>query len=170
MKKIIALMVLFIVGASGSSVYCQSQEKQYALMILHFAKGIHWPNIPSKVFVVGVIDYEPLLPELIKTTDNWNINGKKIIVMPVSNLKDVENCQIIFIPAYKAKLLEKVLAHVKDHPVLIVSNKIDLTKKGGSIDLVLRNGKLTFDINSDLIESKGLKIGTSIKSAGNIVR
>jgi hypothetical protein len=148
----------------------QSQEKMYALMLLNFAKGIHWPHFNSEYFTVGIIEYPPLLPELEKTTSNSKIYGKKIKVISITDLEDISSCQIVFLPAYKSKLLTRLLESASNKPTLIVSNKMDLVKKGGGIDLVLREGKLTFDINSKAIEQRGLKISTSIKSSGNVLQ
>lgn len=138
-------------------------------MLLNFAKGIHWPQVSSEFFVVGVIEYPPLVPELVKTTANSNIHGRKIKVVNITNMEDIAKCQIVFLPAYKSKLLAKMLEQLPNAPTLIVSNKTDLARKGGGIDLVLREGKLTFDINLKAIEQRGLKISANIKSTGNAV-
>lgn len=158
-----------VIVASTNVCRAQSQEKIYSLMLLSFAKGIHWPGASSDAFVVGVIEYPPLIQEMEKTTLNSNIHGRRISVLPISDLSDIAKCHIVFLPAYKSKMLTKVLEHIPNNPILIVSNKMDLARHGGCIDLVLREGKLTYDINLRAIEYRGLKVGTNIKSSGRVV-
>lgn len=168
-RSLFPILVVIILTADPFSVQAQSQEKIYSLMLLNFAKGIHWPTSPSEYFVVGVLAYPPLIPELRSTTANSKIHGKKIKVIEIFELEDSKDCHIVFLPAYKAKLLPEVLEKIVAHPTLIVSNKTDLVRKGSGIDLVLRDGKLTFDINCKAIEGRGLKVGSGLRATGTIV-
>lgn len=150
------------------SAVCQSQEKLYSLMIVNFARGIMWPD-PGEAFTVGVIGYPPLVSELENTSANTSIHGKKIRVKLISGADEVQGCQIVFIPAYKIRLLSEVLSRIPSDPTLIVTNRTDMARQGSCVDLVLRNGKLTYEINCKVVESRGLKVSKAIRNGGTVI-
>lgn len=149
----------------------QSQEKIYTSMILNFARGIQWPSfIADDKFVIGVFEYPPLANELNIATEVAKISGKKVEVREFAYAEDVTDCHVIFIPAYKAKQVPKVLASLGKKPTLIVTNKPQLAKTTGGINLVLVNGKLQYEINCKSLEEKGMKISSALKSMGIIIQ
>jgi hypothetical protein len=168
---IAALNVIILAFFSTFTAAAQSQEKIYSLLILNFAKGIHWPAPGGHhdAFVIGVVDYPPLVAELTAVTEKTKINGKRMIVKPVSDLKESPGCHILFLPAYKAKLLPAVIAQIPTHPTLIVCNKSDAARKGAGINFLLLDGKLNYEINCVEIEKRGMKVSSTLKSAGRIV-
>ena len=156
------VLIIYLTLAFSTSSSAQSQEKVYALMMINFLKGIQWPQ-PSEQFTIAVIEYPPLATELILATTNVKIGGKKVEVRAVNSVQDVDQYHIIFIPAYKSKLLESLVTKVGKTPQLIVTNKFDLLAKGSDINFILVDGKLRYELNTLNIEKRGMKISTSIK-------
>jgi hypothetical protein len=72
---------------------------------------------------------------------------------------------LLFIPAFKAKLLTKAL----DRKLLVVSNSPGVAKNGGALNFVLTNGKLVYEINVRRLESHGLKVSSAVRNSGIIV-
>lgn len=140
----------------------QSQEKAYALMMINFLKGTQWPQTSGQ-FTIGVLEYPPLVTELSTITRNIKIGGKQVKVTSVNSDLDIEGCHMIFIPAYKSKVLESLVTKIGKEPKLIVTNKFDLISKGSDINFTLVDGKLRYELNTPNIESRGMKISTSIK-------
>jgi hypothetical protein len=62
-----------------------------------------------------------------------------------------------------------VLEKIRNAPVLIVTNKQDLAKRGGCIDIILTNGKLNYEINCLNIERRGMKVTNALKNMGTVV-
>jgi hypothetical protein len=155
-------MVMLSVGATA-----QSQEKNYATFILNFSRGIVWPSSnDTKNFVIGVLEYPPLAAELTGATSNIKIGNRKIEVKELNSVDEVQGCNIVFIPAFKAKVLANILTEVESKPVLIVTNKFDLARKGSGVNFTLVGGKLQYEINCKAIEARGLKISAGIKGMG----
>jgi hypothetical protein len=153
---------------STTEIFGQSQEKIYSLFILNFAKGISWPSDNSAEFVIDVLGYPPLAGELSELTTTARINGKRLVVREISDITEIRG-QILFLPSYKSKVLSSLVKQTEKSSVLIVSNTPGTAKQGGSISFVLSGGKLTYEINVAAIEKRGLKVGTSVRSAGLVV-
>ena len=159
---------VFIIAFFGF-VTCegQSQEKAYSALIVNFARSIQWPVASVKDrFTIAVFDYEPLASELEAMLSSTRVNGKTIEVKKVSTLSEIESAQILFLPAFKGKMLPQVLEALQKKPTLVITNKMDLAKKGSGINFLLVNGKLQYEINSKSIEARGLRIPSTIKSLG----
>jgi hypothetical protein len=151
------------------SAAAQSQEKIYSVFILNFVKGIQWPeNTPNK-FIIGVLGYPPLAAELSQTFSASKIKNHIIEIREYSSVEEIDGCQIIFIPSFKARSFDKLLSKVNTRPVLIVSNKMDMAKKGAGANFVLIEGKPKYEINCKAIEKRGMKISTSVKGGGILV-
>ena len=149
---------------------CQSQEKTYATLILNFARGVQWPGNSSKEkFTIGVLEYPPLASELNTAAKTARVGAKKIEVLELSAVDDITKLDILFIPAYKAKALAPALERLGTDPTLVITNKIDLAKKGSGVNFVLVNGKLKYELNTRTIEARGMKISANIKGMGIIV-
>lgn len=166
--KFIGLMLLL----TASSGYCpaQSQEKVYSHLILNLSRGIVWPGTSSSdKFVIGVLEYAPLATELENIAAASKIGSRKLEIKELENVEDVAGCNVLFIPAYKAKTLTGVLARLGSHPTLIITNKMDMARKGSGVNFLLVDGKLKYEINCKAIEDRGMKISASIKGMGIVV-
>ncbi len=162
------LLIIFYLS-QPQIVTGQSQEKIYSVFIQTFIKGIHWPGSTTDNFVIGVLGYPPLAAELSQTFATTKIKNRSIEIREYASAEDIGVCQMIFVPAFKARSFEKVLAKVGTKPTLILSNKMDMAKKGAGVNFILIEGKLKFEINCKTIEQRGLKISSNIKTMGILV-
>jgi hypothetical protein len=166
--------IAFIAGiislADSTSLRGQSQEKVYSALMINFAKGIHWPDTPEQGdFVIGVLEYPPLAEELNSSAKTIKINSKKIQVREFAHAEEMKKCHIIFVPAYKTRQFPAVLDKLGTSPTLIITNKMDLAKKGSGVNFILVDGKLKYEINARSIEKRGMKISAGIKNMGIVV-
>jgi hypothetical protein len=163
----IALALTLIVSSNNTFLQAQSQEKVYSALMISFAKGILWPKaMEQQDFIIGVLEYPPLVAELLTSANNTKINSRQMRIREFTHVSDVEKCHILFIPAYKARQLTAVLEKIGSTPTLVITNKNDLVKKGSDINFVLIGGKLRYEINTQSIEKRGMKISVNVKSLG----
>jgi hypothetical protein len=173
MPRIIRLLFIFIfttlLATRVFSVTAQSQEKIYSVYILNFVKGIQWPEATPKKFTIGILSYPPLATELTQTFSSSKIKNHSIEIREYASVEEMDECQIIFIPSFKARAIDRLLSKVGTKPILIVSNKMDMAKKGAGANFVLVEGKPKYEINCKAIEKRGLKISTTVKGGGILV-
>jgi hypothetical protein len=156
------VFLLFTLNTSA-----QSQEKIYAVMLLNFARGIQWPqHVVADHFTIGVFQYPPLHTELNQVMANIKIDNKPVKIIDLSSTTEIPKCQVIFIPAFKSKVLIKALADYDTQSILFITNAIGSAKKGSGINFILSDGKLKYEINSVSIERRGLKISSTVRRLG----
>lgn len=158
-----------VLATQAFSAQAQSQEKIYSVYILNFVKGIQWPDATPKKFVIGVLSYPPLAVELTQTFSGSKIKNHSIEIREYATIEEMDECQIIFIPSFKARSLNKLLPRIAANPILIVSNKMDMAKKGAGANFVFVEGKPKYEINCKEIEKRGMKISTGVKGGAILV-
>jgi len=168
-KKFFTLFILSIVVSSQISCVGQSQEKEYAIIMLNFARGIQWPDASSKKFTIGVLNYPPLVAELNQVFTAAKLGNKKIEILEYSSTDDIDHCEMLFVPAFKSRSFEAILTKVGSKPILILTNKADMARKGSGVNFIFSEGKLNYEINCRTIEKRGLKIPASIKGSGIVI-
>lgn len=166
----IQMLMTSLLVMTGTNIRAQSQERNYSTLILNFSKGIEWPGSKQDdKFVIGVYEYQPLVAELENMVASFKAGNKKITVRALTAADESVSCNVLFVPAYKAKALPALLDKIGNTATLIITNKTDMAKKGSGVNFVLVNGRLQYEINCRSIERRGMKIPANIKGMGIIV-
>lgn len=138
-----------------------------AAFLYNFTKFVDWP---SSVFAndrdtltVCVLGDDPFRGSLQRVAGE-DVEGRQLIVLRARSdfLSRPGGCQILFISRSEAQRLSQVLAAVRDHPVLTVSDTEGFLEQGGIINFVLQGSKIRFEINQESAERAGLKISSKL--------
>lgn len=166
--RITFVIVCILTAALQAS--SQSQERVYASLLINFSRGIQWPEGSNDgPFVIGVLDYGPLADELRALLSNMRIDGRKTEIRELRGADEANGLNVLFIPAFKARMLQSFTQRTSSPETLVVTNKPGLAQLGSDINLVLVNGKLRYEINCRAIEDRGMRIAAGIKGMGIVV-
>ena len=135
----------------------------HTLYIFNFTKYVQWPAAGSTI-KIGLVDNASAETALEKMAQAKSTAGSEIKIVSTRNETELGTCQIIFIPSNSTSLSGKLIEHFSTAPVLIVTEEADLTRAGASISFKMVSGKLRFQINEEVIKSKGMKISSSLVS------
>ena len=167
-QKLLVLSLFLFFG--HVSVWAQSQEKSFSLLILNFAKNIQWPQYSrDDSFTIGVYNYEPLLSELQKSSAHQRIGSRKIILKEVRYPEEATGCDLLFIPAFKSRSIPEVKKITDHSTTLLVTNTFQNNTLGSNINIILKDGKLTYEIYQASLEGKRLKTSASVRNMGIII-
>jgi YfiR/HmsC-like len=162
--KRISLLIIAIVVLKFSNVFAQS-EKFQALFIYNFTKYIEWPTNGNQEFVIGVLGNDIITNELRNVAANKKVGNQNITVKTFSSKDELSSCNIIYIPSNKNNNLDEVLAKANNN-TLIVTDKKGAAKQGSAINFVIVDGKQKFEINSNNISKRGLKVDPNLLNLG----
>ena len=165
----VSLSITLLLCAQANSCLGQSQEKAYAIFMLNFARSIQWPAASYETFTIGVLSYPPLVAELNQVFTSTKLGNRKVEIREFINAEEIDKCEMLFVPAFKARTFENVLTKVENHSTLSLTNKPDMAKKGAGVNFVFIEGKLKYEINCRTIEKRGMKIPSNIKGQGILV-
>jgi hypothetical protein len=165
-KTCFALLLVSLCGKI-TSTSGQGVEKVYSVFILNFARTIQWPaEKATGDFTIGILNSPKVADELRAIAATKNIGTQKIKIKEYTNADQVEGCHILFLPSLKASLFSSVVTKIAAAPTLIVTDTEGLASRGGGINFLTVDNKMKFELNSDAIEKRGLKVPASLKTLG----
>jgi hypothetical protein len=172
-------LILFILLTSGemnlSAQTTASKEYQIkAAFLLNFIQFVEWPSTvftnADEPFRIGVLGENPFGTALEETVQGEAINGHKIIVQHAEGIKDLKDCQTIFISKSERKKVGEILAELDSRAVLTVSEIEGFAQSGGNINFYLEEKKVRFEINPMAARREGLKVSSQLLSLGKIIQ
>jgi hypothetical protein len=150
------------------------QEDQVKVAFLYnFSKFIEWPadafksdTTPIGIYVLGVDPLGPVLDALREKT----VKGRRIVIRRISRLENLDECHILFISGSERGNVKSLLAFLKNHPILTVSDIDRFAPQGGMIGLVNVEEKINFEVNLDTVYHSRLKFSAQLLKLAKIVR
>ncbi|MBU1054600.1 MAG: YfiR family protein [Proteobacteria bacterium] len=168
----VILILMISVSIPSSLTYASeslnTESKLKAAFIYNFAKFVDWPATESKdtssqPFVIGVLGRDPIIEKLL-TIEGKLIKGRKLSVRTLSDIKEINDCQVVFISTSEKNNLIGILNAIKNKEVLTVSDIKNFVDEGGNIGFVRVENKIRFDINLKTAEKSNLKIRSDLLS------
>lgn len=161
-KNGFAIGFLFALGVMMSTSANAQMAKFEALYLYNISRYVEWPaSFNAGNFVIGVVGNNPELIENLKAiSGSKTIQGKKVIIKPVSSSSQGSNCHILFF----SKGTESKLASYKSvaKNSLLISESNGGLKKGADLNFFIANEKLKFELSKGNIDAKQLNVSTSL--------
>ena len=171
-----AALLLFLCSASTLAAQ-NPRPTEYdveAAYLFNFGKFVTWPQGGTSSrgpFTICILGADPFGPSLDTITAGEKIAGRAIIDRRILHPQDALSCSILYVSASEAEHLDKVLAAVRDAPVLTVSDIPGFIEHGGTIQFVLANGRVRFQVNLGAAQQDGLGLSSELlKVADKVTR
>jgi len=167
-KFIFVLSLLLVVAATATAQAAGFGKYDVeAAYLSNFGKFVQWPSgtftSPSTPIVLGVYGETPVNGCLGDIVRGKTINGRQIVLQPVS-FNTVQNCQILFISPSERKNLVAVVRKLSGAGVLTVTENVDPSQSGAMINFVRKNRQILLEINDLAARQAGLKISSKLLS------
>lgn len=169
LPALLLLIVLFfptLLGPLRAAPHEVSEYQVKAAFLYNFVKFVEWPGAISgsihDPIVIGVLGPDPFGPVLDQTFAYKRVRGRRFELRRYRTVEELELCQVLFISSALERDWSKMLAVVRDAPVMTVSDGDGFVKSGGMIELLLENNRIRFDINLNEGKRSGLKISAQL--------
>jgi hypothetical protein len=161
--SVLALTLLVRFSASAQKL----NYEVVSAYVYNFTRLIEWPhdNNTSNDFIIGVYGQSDVTPMLNKYISSKHVGSRNIVVKVVNTAEEIGICSIVFLPSNQSSKIKQLAEQVKGKPVLIISEKEGMSKKGASITIFLDeddDDKTKFDISKSTITSCGLIISNNL--------
>ena len=178
---ILVFAVLFYAEAGWSGKTVEADEKSAAsteyrvkaAFLLNFTKFVEWPEDAfedgGSPFTIGVLGRDPFGPILDDTVREKVVQGRHVVVKRFSTVEDFEPCHILFVCSSEQKQIDHIFEAVGDSSVLTVGEMEQFARRGGTVNFVLEENKVRFEINPAAAERSRLKISSKLLNLANIV-
>lgn len=162
---------LFVFIFFQSFNFSQAQEEKYiGLFVYNFTKYIDWPeSTKDGDFIIEVLGHKSVFDELQKITAGKFVGAQKIVVKHVTSPDKIGNNQVLFLGHWQTRHLEKIKSKITGKPVLLISEFEGLIDKGSTINFVIRNGAIKFELNAANATAAGLRTDPRIRQLAHKV-
>ena len=155
-------LVLFLVLFLQQAIAQQLNPKLVSAFVYNFTQNISWPaSQKTGTFVIGVYKSAAIADNFTRAIANRMVGDQSIVLKTVENINEQDKYSILFIPLKESGSIPQISQALKGKPILIISEKPGLWRKGSSINLFLDEDddyKTKFELNKTAIESTGMLI------------
>ena len=139
------------------------EDKIKAAFVYNFTKYIEWvDDDTTDSFEIGIIGDSDIIFPLQEIAEKELINNKKIEIKHFQNVQDINVCYILFISASEKSQLQNILKKIENKNILTISDSIGFAHEGVSINFIIVDGKIKFEINNSSIDQAGLQVSSQL--------
>lgn len=174
-RRLSGNIVFFIVLSLGAGpAWAAAPPGEYqikAAYLLNFARYVEWPaarlpvGSPLRLCVLG---RDPFGGALIGL-EGRQVNGHEMRLRQIEGVDQAGDCHLVFIADSEERRLGLLLRGLAGKGVLSVSDTDGFAEAGGSIGLVVEDGRVRFDINQAALLRDGLRASSQLLRLGRNV-
>ncbi|HVK95996.1 MAG TPA: YfiR family protein [Noviherbaspirillum sp.] len=172
------LMLLALVGARSAEAQSLAaskvtEQQVKAAYLSKFGSYVEWPAqafaSPESPLRVGVISDDALADDLAQILVGRTIGGRKVQVQKLRPGDPVTGLNVLFIGRSGNKRLADILATTKGTPILTVTESAEGLALGSTINFVIIDGKVRFEVAPKTADLGNLNISARLLAAAHKV-
>ncbi len=172
-------LLLFAALACGAFPPCVeaaaalSEDQVEAVFVFNFSHFVEWPPqsfaAPNDPFIIGILGTDPFGAHLDEVVRGEQLNGHPLQVRRFRSVVEIDRCQILFIDRSESGRIGDILAALRGHGTLTVSQADGAAERGVMIQFAVENNRIRLRINVDSARAAGLKISSNLLRPAAIV-
>ncbi|MGH9617572.1 MAG: YfiR family protein [Acidobacteriaceae bacterium] len=177
---LLLLVLAVLMSAFGAPVFpprnavhaaIVSQDDVEAAYLYNFAKFVTWPpNAKPGLLSICVLGNDPFGGTLDQIVDGETINGRHLEVVRLKDARSLSSCSIVFVGDSEAPHLDQDMAALAFLPALTVSDLPGFMEHGGTIQFVLIDNRVRFQVNLNAARKCGIVLSSQLlKVASKVV-
>jgi len=149
--------------AMGESV---SEDSVKAAFLYRFTDYVEWPApaLQSPQFTIAVLDDPGVAADLEHMVAGHQVKGRTVQVKVIRHAKEAANAQIIFVGSGDTDAHRRFITGLNGQPVLIVTDENHGLEEGSTVNFMVVDHKLRFEISLTAAARSGLKISSELLS------
>lgn len=132
-----------------------------AAFLYNFANYTQWPDDIGNKFDI-CIHGEHFFGNELNQMQEKKINQRDISIKYTTQIEELGDCQMVFISHSSAFTIKTILDHLKDRPVLKITDNLNRLHEGVTINIVVVHGKIKFDVDLSAAKSSGLDLSSQL--------
>ena len=150
----------------------QPTEHQLKAAVLgNVAKFVEWPEGKNnEPVIIGILGHDPFGNDLEAVLKSIKVKGKSIGIKRSNELKDLEDCHILFVSAREASRTNELIQKIRKRPILTVGEDTRFLDAGGAISLSTEQRKIQISINLPSASEAGLTVNPQLLSLAKTVK
>ena len=135
-----------------------------AQYLYHFAKDNDWPAASKQgPFVIGVKDNPALVRIFAENYGTPPIGDQPLLLEELEDEEAAEGMHIFYTDA-KGDALQAELNGIGSSPTLVMTRGLEALSKGVTVNLIVHEGLLRYELNQQDADRRGVLVGNRITS------
>jgi len=154
-----------LVCAPARSEQVHPEQDVKAAFLFNFTRFVTWPTeIPAgtEPFRLCVVADSAAIEAVERTMAGESVNGRAVLTLTPRSTAQARECQILFVGRSAAESGAPLLAAVRELPVLTVGDEPRFLARGGTIQFVVEDGRVRFDVSVANAERARLEISSRL--------
>jgi hypothetical protein len=167
--------VVAMIGALPSRARASAEypeEAVKAIFLYRFAGYVTWPASTANAtqFTIAVLGAENVARQLKEFLPQHPIQGRPARVLAVQGLAQLEDAQIVYIGPGFAGKLSALIEALRDRPILIVTDQPGGLEEGSTVNFLMEEQHVRFEISAAAAKRSGLLIGSALLAVAERVK
>jgi hypothetical protein len=149
-----------------------SEDAVKAAFLYRFTSYVDWPSqaAADPQFTIAVLDADGVAAELGRLLQNRQIQNRPAQVRSIKNLRELAGAQMLYIGGSRRDDLHRLISSVAGRPVLVVTNQDGGLDAGSSVNFLLIDQRVRFEISLDAAQASGLRVASELLAVAIRVR
>jgi hypothetical protein len=167
-----ALGLACLPGATAAASESYSEDAVKAAFLYRFTGYVDWPPaaLSNPPFIIAVLDADGIAAELARLLQTHLVQNQAAQVRSIRSIREFDNAQMLYIGTAHREDLRHVIAALSGRPVLIVTSEVDGLDAGSTVNFLLIDQRVRFEISVDAAHSAGLKVASELLAVAIRVR
>jgi YfiR/HmsC-like len=142
------------------------QDEIEAAFLYRFAGFVSWPPgaLGPSAFTIDVLGDDAVASDLERLQPRGVLNGRPVRIRSITDIGQLGDAQILYLGASDAALLRRRLAQIAGRPVLVVTSQPGGLDDGSTINFLLVNRHVRFEISLPAARRARLKLSADLLS------
>ncbi len=146
---------------SDSKEKTDNNAKIKAVFIYNFTKYIEWPEeVKEGDFKIGVYNNPDLLAELETTAQVKKIGRRKMEIIPIKELNQVNDLHILYVGDFNQFGMDEIYLQIGNKPTLLVTSKAN--NPGSMINFIVIGKRQKFELNKTECKKQNLSVNPTL--------
>ncbi len=166
------MVLLFLLT---DAALCQFEEYELkAVYLERITRFLEWPDeakgfLAQDTFVIGVLGENPFGNILTDLYAERPIKNRNVKVRYLSQLREIEGCDLLFISQSMSEELPQVLEITAKKPIVTVGDTEGFSERGVLVNFFIEKNKLRFEINEQGLREADIMIDSLLLKVSKIV-
>lgn len=168
------LLGLGLLVSTYPQTHAQSMEEETVLAALglNIVRFTTWPadaQFQRKTTLDFCVVGDNVVQQSFASISNKAIGQKSLNVINLTRLRNLEQCNVLYISELKQNILLQLLAEIRTQPLLTIGKGEEFAAQGGMIGLENVDGKITMHINLSVVQESNLNISARLLKLAKII-
>jgi len=168
----VALIVFGIPPTAARAAAPYPEEAVKAIFLYRFAGYVTWPASTANTaqFTIAVLGAENVAEQLKEFLPEHPIQGRPARVATIQGLGQLGDAQMLYIGPGVTGKLSVLIEALKNRPVLIVTDQPGALEEGSTVNFLLEEQHVRFEISTAAAKRSGLSIGSDLLAVAQRVK